>query len=105
MIQSIISLKGAMYMIDVYFMLDGKNTGDCVGGLSLYEVPPKGMFGWYVAYKVYYITDKTILFQQNNGEFCTTNGTYEHGMGTILTEVIKGNLGDKWLHVQVKEKK
>lgn len=92
-------------MIDVYFIIDDKKPGDCVGGISLYEVPPKAMYGYYVAYKIYYITERTILFQKNNGEFCTTNGTYEHGMGTIKTEIITSVLGDKWLHVQVIEKK
>lgn len=91
-------------MIDVYFMLDGKGKGDCVGGVSLKEKHPNMKVNIWHTYKVYPITEKTILFQKNDGEFCITNGTYEHEMGTISVKIIEGILGDKWLNVRVKEK-
>ena len=91
-------------MIDVYFMMDGKEKGDCVGGISLKDKHPNMPYSIWTAYKVFPITEKIVLFQKTDGEFCTTNGTYEHEMGTIKVEVIKGVLGDKWLHVNVTEK-
>lgn len=91
-------------MIDVYFMMDGKDKGDCVGGVSLKEIHPTMQIDIWTTYKVHPITEKTVLFKNNKNEFCTINGTYEHEMGTIKVETISGVLEDKWLHVNIKEK-
>lgn len=86
-------------MIDVYFML--KKPGECVGGVSLKEMHPNMKIHIWEAYKVYPITEKTVLFQKNDNEFCTVNGTYSHEMGEINVKYIN----DEWLNVRVKEKK
>ena len=86
-------------MIDVYFMLKGK--GECVGGISLREKHPNMKINIWETYKVYPITEKTVLFQKNDNEFCTVNGTYNHEMGLIKVNVIN----NEWLNINVKEKK
>ena len=89
-------------MIDVYFIIDGKER-DCVGGISLKERHPNMHIDIWTTYKVYPITEKTILFRKNDGEFCTTNGTYEHEMGTIKVKTIQGTIGEKWLNINIRE--
>lgn len=91
-------------MIDVYFLLDGKKPGECVGGVSLKETHPTMEIDVWTTYKVYPITEKTVLFTKNGDEFCTVNGTYEHEMGTITVNHITGLEGDVWLNVNVKER-
>ena len=84
-------------MIDVYFML--KKSGEEVGGVSL-QVNQHGIQLWRV-YKVYPITEKTVLFASNVDEFCTINGKYHHEMGDIEVKYME----NQWLNVRIKEKK
>lgn len=89
-------------MIDVYFMMKGK--GECVGGISLKEKHPKMKINIWTTYKVFPITEKTVMFSKNGDEFCTTNGVYQHEMGEIKVKFITGIDGDEWLNVNIKEK-
>ena len=89
-------------MIDVYFML--KEKGDAVGGISLKELHPTMKINIWETYKVYPITEKTVLFKKNDNEFCTINGKYKHEMGEIKVKIIDDNIGTKWLNVNIKEK-
>ena len=50
-------------------------------------------------YKVFPITEKTVLFKRKDNEFAVTNGRYRHEMGQINVEYINGG----WLNVQVIE--
>ena len=86
-------------MIDVYFML--KNKGDYVGGISLKEKHPTMGINIWETYKIYPITDKTVLFKKKDNEFCTVNGTYQHEMGQIEVKYIN----DEWININVKENK
>ena len=85
-------------MIDVYFMLKGK--GECVGGISLKEKHPNMKINIWETYKVYPITENTVLFKKNDNEFCTSNGTYNHEMGKISIRYIN----DEWININVKER-
>ena len=85
-------------MIDVYFELKEKKM-ESVGGLALLERDPTGINVWRV-YKIYPITEKTVLFQRNKHEFTVMNGCYEHEMGIIKIRYVNG-----YINVNVKEKK
>ena len=61
-----------LHMTDVYFMYKGK--GECVGGISLRERHPTMRVNIWQTYKIYPMSDKTILFQRTETEFCTKNG-------------------------------
>lgn len=89
-------------MIDVYFLMD-KKVGEAIGGISLKEKDEKLRIHIWRTYKIYPITDKTVLFQRNEYEFCVMNGAYQHEMGTIKIDYITGIMGDKWMHINVKE--
>ena len=86
-------------MIDVYFMLKG--NGECVGGVSLREKHPTMGINIWETYKVYPITEKTVLFRQTDNEFCTVNGTYQHEMGKISIRYIN----NEWININVRENK
>jgi hypothetical protein len=90
-------------MINVYFMAKGK--GECVGGIALREKHPTMKVNIWEVYKVYPISEKTVLFQRNEHEFCTVNGKYEHEMGSIEIKKVTGIQGDEWINIIVKEKK
>lgn len=85
-------------MIDVYFMLKGK--GECVGGISLKEKHPNMKINIWETYKVYPVTEKTVLFKKKDNEFCTSNGIYNHEMGIITIRYIN----DEWLNINIKER-
>lgn len=85
-------------MIDVYFELKEKKMV-CVGGLALLEKDKTGIYVWRV-YKIYPITERTVLFQRNENEFSVMDGHYKHEMGTITIKYING-----YMNVNVKEKK
>lgn len=68
-------------MIDVYFIM--KKMGEEVGGISLEEKDPSTGLKIWRAYKVYPITERTVLFQRNKHEFAVMDGEYKHEMGTI----------------------
>ena len=87
-------------MINVYFMLPKQWKGECVGGISLKEYHTGMKRDIWETYKVFPITEKTVLFHRKDNEFCTKNGTYEHEVGKIKVEIIH----DEWLNVQVSEK-
>ena len=84
-------------MIDVYFLLKG--NGDCVGGISLKEKHPTMNLDIWETYRIYPVTEKTILFKRKDNEFCTTNGIYKHEMGQIEAKIVNG----MWLNINVKE--
>lgn len=88
-------------MTDVYFML--KEDGECVGGISLKEKHPTMKINIWQTYKVYPITEKTVLFKRKDNEFCTINGKYNHEMGEIKIRYIEGIMGDKWVNINIKE--
>lgn len=85
-------------MIDVYFELKEKKM-ESIGGLALLEKDPTGIYVWRV-YKVYPITERTVLFQRNKHEFSVMDGHYEHEMGTITIQYLNG-----YMNINVKEKK
>lgn len=85
-------------MIDVYFELKEKKM-ESIGGLSLLEKDPTGIYVWRT-YKIYPITDRTVLFQRNKHEFTVMDGHYEHEMGTITIQYLNG-----YMNINVKEKK
>ena len=84
-------------MIDVYFMLKGKR--ECVGGISLREKHPTMKTYIWQTYKVYPITEKTVLFRRQENEFCTENGSFQHEMGHIEVKYINA----EWLNINVRE--
>ena len=85
-------------MIDVYFML--KKPKECVGGVSLREFHPEMKVNIWQTYKVYPVTEKTVLFKRVGVEFCTNDGKYEHEMGRVTVKFIN----DEWLNVNVRER-
>lgn len=85
-------------MIDVYFELKEKRMVS-VGGLALLEKDKTGIYVWRV-YKIYPITERTVLFQRNENEFSVMDGHYEHEMGTITIKYLNG-----YMNVNVQEKK
>lgn len=85
-------------MIDVYFELKEKKM-ESIGGLALLEKDITGIYVWRV-YKVYPITERTVLFQRNKNEFSVMDGHYEHEMGTITIKYLNG-----YMNVNVQEKK
>jgi hypothetical protein len=84
-------------MIDVYFPI--KKPGEAVGGISLKEVDHKLKVNIWRTYKVFFITENTVLFKKMDNEFCTINGKYNHEMGQVIVRVID----NEWLNVNVKE--
>lgn len=84
-------------MIDVYFML--KKPGEAVGGISLKEKHPTMKIDIWETYKIYPITEKTVLFKRKDKEFCTTDGYFRHEMGQIEVKYIN----DEWININVKE--
>jgi len=94
----IIDRKEGIIMIDVYFELK-ETKMESVGGLALLERDPTGINVWRV-YKIYPVTETSVLFQRNKNEFVVTNGIYEHEMGTIKIRYING-----YININVKEKK
>lgn len=85
-------------MIDVYFELKERKM-ESIGGLALLEKDPTGIHVWRV-YKVYPMTERTVLFQRNKHEFSVMDGHYEHEMGTITIKYLNG-----YMNINVKEKK
>lgn len=85
-------------MIDVYFELKEKKM-ESIGGISLCEKDASGLNIWRT-YKVYPITERTVLFQRNTHEFTVMDGLYEHEMGTIKIQYLNG-----YMNINVKEKK
>lgn len=84
-------------MIDVYFML--KEFGEAVGGISLKERDNLIQADVWNVYKVFPITEKTVLFKNSNKEFAVTNGSYRHEMGQIKIKYIN----NQWINVSVIE--
>ena len=84
-------------MIDVYFELKEEKMKS-VGGLALLERDPTGIYVWRV-YKVYPITERTVLFQRNKHEFVVMDNHYEHEMGDINIKYLNG-----YININVKEK-
>lgn len=58
-------------MIDVYFRL--KKPGEAVGGVSLREKNYQLKLNIWQTYKVFPITENTVLFKTKDVEFCTVN--------------------------------
>ena len=84
-------------MINVYFILKG--IGECVGGISLKEKHPTMNIDVWEVYKIYKISEKTVLFKRNEKEFCVTDGYFRHEMGQIEIKYID----NKWMNINVKE--
>lgn len=85
-------------MIDVYFM--PKGNGNCVGAISLKEFDPVIKMDIWAPYTITPITDKTILFRNDNNEFTiTTNKPFRHKTGQIDVKFLKNGL----LNVTVRE--
>ena len=86
-------------MIDVYFELK-KEMGVSIGAVSLLEVDKDTNLKIWRTYKVYPITEKTVLFRRKENEFAVTNGFYKHEMGEISIEYING-----YMNVNIREKR
>ena len=87
-----------------YYMMKGK--GECVGGIALSEKHPTMKVNIWEVYKIYPISEKTVLFQRNEKEFCTENGKYEHESCNIEIKYLDGTLpGEKWISVILHKKK
>lgn len=84
-------------MIDVYFELKEEKMVS-IGGLSLLEKDASGIYVWR-AYRIYPLTERTVLFQRNSHEFSVMDGHYDHEMGTITIQYING-----YMNVNVKER-
>lgn len=72
---------------------------ESIGGLALLEKDPSGLSIWRV-YKIYPITERTVLFQRNKHEFVVMDNHYEHEMGEINIKYLNG-----YMNINVKEKK
>lgn len=84
-------------MIDAYFFL--KQPGEAVGAISLKERNANLKVDIWETYKIFPITEKTVLFKRMETEFCTTNGKYHHEMGNIQVKYID----NEWLNVKITE--
>ena len=92
-----IGKRGCEKLIDVYFELKPKKMIS-VGAVALLEKDTTGIFIWRV-YKIYPISERTVLFQRNAHEFSVMDGHFEHEMGTITIKYING-----YMNVNVKER-
>ena len=92
--------KELMEVLNIGILLS-KEKGSYVGAVSLREMHPNMKINIWQTYKVYPITEKTVLFKRKDNEFCTVDGKYEHEMGTIKIEYIN----NIWLNINVNEKK
>lgn len=85
-------------MIDVYFELK-KEMGVSIGGLALLEVDQETELKIWRVYKVYPVTEKTVLFKRNKHEFAVVNGFYKHEMGEIKIEYLNG-----YMNINIRER-
>ena len=80
-------------VINAYFPI--KEKGECIGAISLWEMHPNMKIPIWQTYKIYPVSEKTILFQKNDKEFCITGNNYEHEMGIINIKEINGFINVK----------
>ena len=79
-------------VMTVYF--PEKKPMQCVGAIGLLERDKSGLEIWRV-YKIYPLTEKSVLFQRNNNEFAVVNGKYMHEMGEITISYDSGYINVK----------
>ena len=84
-------------VMTVYF--PEKQNMHCVGAMGLLEKDVSGLEIWRV-YKIYPMSERSVLFQRNKNEFAVVNGKYDHEMGEITIERDNGFINVK---VTVKE--